>query len=83
MFSSGSFEPVKSLNSWLNQPMLGESVRVQAMAISRPGRAKEISAREWKTSRPGASVRSTTKATAPPMRKVSAAVPPAKISELA
>ena len=62
--------------------MLGLSTKIQAIAVSRPGIANESSASAWNSEPPGASVRSTTQATMPPMTSVTAAVPTAKTSEL-
>ena len=57
------------------QPMLGDSVSIQAIVVSRPGIANDISASECHSSRPGASVRSTTQATSSPSTNVAIEVP--------
>src|SRR5205823_14127176 len=55
-------------------PMFGLSTNIQAMAVSSPGIANDNSASAWNSAPPGASVRSTTQATRPPMMSVSTAV---------
>jgi len=68
--------------SVLAQPMFGLNTKIQAIAINRPGTAKDKSARLWNSAAPGASVRSTAHATSPPSTKVVSAVPSAKTREL-
>ena len=82
MLSGASVSPNQDLSSALTQPMLGESTKIQAIEVSRPGIAKESSASEWNSGPSGASVRSTTNATSVPISRVATAVPIAKTSEL-
>ena len=82
MLNGASESPNQFFISALTQPMFGLSTKIQAIAVSRPGIANDSSASEWNSGPSGASVRSTTNATIPPISSVSTAVPAAKISEL-
>src|SRR5215469_13947312 len=82
MLSGASAKPNSFFKSALTQPILGLSTKIQAIAINRPGIAKESSARLWNSAAPGASVRSTAQETSPPSASVVSAVPIAKTSEL-
>ena len=82
MLSGASVSPNVDFSSALTQPMFGLSTKIQAIAVSRPGIANDSSASAWNSEPPGASVRSTTQATSPPMISVTSAVPSANTSEL-
>ena len=82
MFIGACAKPNPFFISALAQPMFGLNTKIQAIAISRPGIAKESSARLWNSAAPGASVRSTAHDTIPPSTKVVSAVPTANTSEL-
>jgi hypothetical protein len=81
MLTGASARPNADFSTALPQPMFGLKTKIQAMAISSPGIAKESSDSVWNSAPPGASVRSTTHATSAPMTKVVSAVAAAKIRE--
>src|SRR6266850_1739461 len=75
MLNGAWLRPNVDLIIALTQPILGLSTRIHAIAVSRPGIANERSASAWNKPPRGASVRSTTQATNPPITSGTGADP--------